>query len=63
MTSAALWLMVIIGLVAGAIGAGLLLTAPARRRPQTRYVSRLAGVMFAAVGLILIVYVAAWRSF
>jgi predicted cobalt transporter CbtA len=61
MTTGSLVLMVIVGLIALAIGLGLELTARARRREASRYVSRLAGVMLCAVGLILIVFAASWR--
>jgi multisubunit Na+/H+ antiporter MnhB subunit len=61
MTTGSLLLMAFVGLIALAIGAGLLLSARGRRREASRYVSRLAAVMFCAVGLILIVFAASWR--
>jgi len=60
MTTGSLLLMAFVGLVALAIGAGLLISAQARRREASRYVSRLAAVMFCAVGLILIVFAGSW---
>jgi threonine/homoserine/homoserine lactone efflux protein len=61
MTTGSLVLMVIVGLIALMIGLGLEVTARMRRREASRYVSRLAGVMLCAVGLILIVFAASWR--
>ena len=61
MTTNSLLLMAAIGLIALAIGLGLLGTARVHRRDSSRYVSRLGGVMLAAVGLILIVFAGSWR--
>jgi uncharacterized membrane protein HdeD (DUF308 family) len=61
MTTGSLVLMVVVGLIALMIGLGLEVTARMRRREASRYVSRLAGVMLCAVGLILIVFAASWR--
>jgi threonine/homoserine/homoserine lactone efflux protein len=61
MTIGSLLLMAFVGLVALVIGIGLEVTARTRRREASRYVSRLSGVMFCAVGLILIVFAASWR--
>jgi uncharacterized membrane protein len=61
MTSGSLILMAVIGLIALVLGLGLGLSARTHRRDSSRYVSRLGGVMLAAVGLILIVFAASWR--
>jgi hypothetical protein len=61
MTTGSLVLMAVIGAIALLIGLGLEVTARARRREETRYISRLGGVMFCAVGLILIVFALSWR--
>jgi multisubunit Na+/H+ antiporter MnhB subunit len=61
MSTGSLLLMAFVGLVALAIGIGLELTARRYRHEARRYVSRLSGVMFCAIGLILIVFAASWR--
>ena len=61
MTTGSLVLMVVIGVIALLIGLGLEVTARRRRHEESRYVSRLAGVMLCAVGLILIVFAISWR--
>ncbi|SFS01640.1 hypothetical protein [Sphingomonas jatrophae] len=60
MTNASLIFMALVGAAALALGIGLLIAAGQRRHEESRYVSRLAGVMVCALGLVLIVFAGSW---